>query len=85
MPLTLDQWYADQLKYSEMLNQEDEQNYGLGSDGTARGPDQIYHPKTKDDYDKIPPGGIYVDPQDGEMYKKAQPEQKETQDVSNLS
>ncbi len=31
---------------------------------------QIYHPANQDDYDKIPPGAIFIDPQDGKMYQK---------------
>lgn len=83
MDFTLDQWYADQQKYADMLDQEDEQKYGLGAE---RGPNQIYHPKTKEDYNNIPVGGIYVDPKDGQMYKKVAPEpKKEEADTSNLA
>lgn len=80
MDFTLDSWYQDQKRLEELANEpykrrdaemaqedRDAKYKALQQPGN---PDQIYHPRTQEEYNAIPLGGTYVDPGDGQIRKK---------------
>lgn len=54
--------------YEETAPVEQSQSYGESTIGTS--PDTPAQPKSQEEYDALPPGTFFVNPEDGELYKK---------------
>jgi hypothetical protein len=62
------------LAKRKLIEDDVRRKFPYKPDGAATPPppggDQVYHPSTQADFDKIPPNGTYINPADGKMYTK---------------